>query len=270
MIHDADAPAIAVADLSATYDGHPAIVEVSFEVAAGERLAIVGPNGAGKSTLLRALAGLHPPSSGSVRVHGHAPQGHICIAYVPQQSTVDWRFPVTVADVVSMGRIGRVGPLSRLRADDREIVRRALAEVELDGFAERRIEALSGGERQRMFVARALAQESEIVLMDEPFAGLDVHSREEVINVLDGLRSHDVTLLVALHDLGLASAHFDKILLLKGRALGFGSPNDILTEAALQRAYGSCLRMVRGEDGVLVVHDTACSGGRSERPGGTS
>ncbi len=259
--HDVTAPAIAVAHLTASYDGQTALVDVSFEVEPGERLAIVGPNGAGKSTLLRALAGLHPPSSGSIRVHGHAPEGHICIAFVSQQSAVDWRFPVTVTDVVSMGRVGRVGPLRRFRSSDREIVRRALADVDLVDLAGRRIEALSGGERQRMFVARALAQESELILMDEPFAGLDVHSRDELIHTLDDLRSRDVTLLVALHDLGLASAHFDKILLLKRRVLGFGSPTDVFTEETLQKAYGSCLRMVQGEDGVLVVHDTACSGG---------
>jgi manganese/iron transport system ATP-binding protein len=263
VTHDADAPAISVDRLSASYDGRPALVDVSFEISTRERLAIVGPNGAGKSTLLRVLAGLHAADAGTVRIHGHEPRGHICIAFVPQGSEVDWRFPVTVADVVSMGRIGRLGPLRRMHATDREIVRRALDEVDLLDRAERRIDALSGGERQRMFVARALAQESELVLMDEPFAGLDVSSRDELIAVLAGLKPRGVTLLVALHDLGLASSQFERILLLKGRMLGFGPPGAVLTQEALRQAYGSCLRMVEGEAGVLVVHDTACSGGAS-------
>ena len=264
VVHDADAPAISVDGLSASHDGREALVNVSFQVRTGERLAIVGPNGAGKTTLLRTLAGLHAASAGTVRIHGHAPRGHICIAYVPQGSEVDWRFPVTVADVVAMGRIGRLGPLRRMRPTDWDIVRRALDEVDLLDRADRTIEALSGGERQRMFVARALAQESELVLMDEPFAGLDLPSREELIHALGGLRSRGVTLLVALHDLGLASSEFERLLLLKRGMIGFGPPEDVLTEEALQQAYGSCLRMVSGENGVLVVHDTACSGERRD------
>jgi len=273
VVHDADAPAIAVGGLGASHDGRTALAGVSFEVPAGGRLAIVGPNGAGKSTLLRVLAGLHAADTGTVRVHGHAPEGHICIAFVPQSAEVDWRFPVTVTDVVSMGRIGRLGPLRRMRAADRAIVERALDAVDLLDRADRTIDALSGGERQRMFVARALAQESELVLMDEPFAGLDVASRDEVLAGLARLKTRGVTLLVALHDLGIASSRFERILLLKQRMLGFGAPADVLTREALQAAYGSCLRMVEGEGGVLVAHDTACSG-RANRArshaGGTS
>jgi len=268
VVHDAQAPAVCVQDLSVAYEGTPALVEISFEIEPGERLAIVGPNGAGKSTLLLALAGLHPPSAGRIRIHGHAPQGHICIAFVPQRSAVDWRFPVTVEDVVTMGRVRRLGPLRRPRTADREIVRRALAAVELTPLSERRIEALSGGERQRMLIARALAQESDLVLMDEPFAGLDVSSRDDLIPILTGLRDRGVTLLVALHDLGLASAHFDRLLLLKRRRVGFGTAEEVLTETALRHAYGSCLRMVRGEEGVLVVHDTACNDGAHDASGG--
>jgi manganese/iron transport system ATP-binding protein len=270
VVHDTNAPAVRVAGLSASYDGHIALDGVSFELAPGEQLAVVGPNGAGKSTLLLTLAGLLPSTTGTVEIHGHPPQGHICIAFVPQESALDWRFPVTVSDVVAMGRVGRLGPLRRMRASDRELVQRALEDVGLLDLAHRTIDALSGGERQRMLVARALAQESDVVLMDEPFAGLDVHSRDELIAVLSNLRSHEVTLLVALHDLGIAAAHFDKVLLLKGRSLGFGEPKDVLTESALRGAYGSCLRMVEGPDGILVVHDTACSGGSRSGPGGGS
>lgn len=256
----ADAPALNVAGLSVAYDGQPALSDVSFHVLAGDRLAIVGPNGAGKSTLLKAIAGFIPPTVGEIQVHGHTPIGHICIAYVSQRSEVDWRFPVTVFDVIMMGRAGRLGPLRRPQAADRTLVRRALADVGLLDLADRQIHRLSGGQQQRMFIARALAQEAELILMDEPFAGLDVPSRDEVLDLLNELHGRDVTLLVALHDLGLASAHFDHVLLLNGRMLGFGTPSEVFSPEALQQAYGSCLRMVRTKDGMLVVHDTACSG----------
>ena len=195
-----------------------------------------------------------------MEIHGHPPLGHICIAYVPQRSAVDWRFPATVHDVVSMGRVGRLGPVRRAGGADRRIVREAIGAVKLDGLSARTISALSGGERQRMFLARALAQESDIILMDEPFAGLDIQSRDDLVDVLGDLGRRDVTLLVALHDLGLAASRFDRLLLLKTRALGFGSPDDVLTEDALQRAYGSCLRMIQTAQGTVVVHDTTCVG----------
>ncbi len=257
--HDPNAPALSVRDLAVAYGDHTAIEGVSFDLSAGTRLAVVGPNAAGKSTLLKAISGLLPWSSGSIEVHGHAPSEHICIAYVPQRSEVDWRFPVTVYDVVMMGRVGRLGPLRRPQARDREQVHAALDRVGLSDLARQQIEELSGGQQQRMFIARAVAQEAEIMLMDEPLAGLDVHSRDEVIALLDQLDS--ATLLVALHDLGIASAHFDRVLLLNGHMLGFGDPKTVFQPDTLQQAYGTCLRMVHTESGVLVVHDTACSGG---------
>lgn len=261
--HKHDAPAVTVDGLSVGFGEILALDDITFRLNAGERLAIVGPNGAGKSTLLRTVAGLLTPAVGTVRIHGHPPQGHVCIAYVPQRSEVDARFPVTVFDVVAMGRIGRLGPFRRLTGGDREIVRRAMEQVGLTPLTGRSLDALSGGQRQRMFVARALAQESDVILMDEPFSGLDVQSREDLIEILQSLKSAGVTLLVALHDLGLASSAFDRLLLLKGSSLGFGSPSEVLTETAMQRAYGSCLRMVQTETGTLVVHDTACVGGPS-------
>jgi len=162
--------------------------------------------------------------------------------------------------VVSMGRVGRIGPLRRPGASDRRIAREAIRAVGLESLSNRTINALSGGERQRMFVARALAQESGFILMDEPFAGLDLQSRDELLNVLDRIHEEGVTLLAAMHDLGLAASRFERMLLLKTRLLGFGAPEGILTEQTLQNAYGSCLRMVQTESGALVVHDTSCGG----------
>jgi len=263
-VHLADAPAVAVSGLSVTLGGRTALTGVTFELAAGAQLAVVGPNGAGKTTLLRTLAGLVPPSSGEVRVHGHGPSGHICIAYVPQRSRIDWRFPVTVHDVVMMGRIQRIGPFRRAGASDRRIVREALAAVELTDLAHRQIEELSGGQQQRMFLARALAQEADLALLDEPLAGLDLHSRNEVLKLIAGLRDRSVSAIVALHDLGIAAASFDEVLLLNRRMIGHGPARAVFSEANLREAYGSCLHVVEGESGTFVVHDTACGGGDDE------
>ena len=263
VAHRAEAPALSVRNLSVSYDGRLALSNVSFDVQPGEGLAVVGPNGAGKSTLLKAVSGILTPETGTIEVHGHAPTRHVCIAYVPQRSQVDWRFPVSVFDVVMMGRTGRLGPLRRPGSGDRRLARQALNDVGLIDLADHRIERLSGGQQQRMFIARALAQEAEIVLMDEPLAGLDVHSRDEVLGLLPELQSRRVTVVVALHDLGVASSRFDLVLLLKGSVLGFGGPGEVFTTRALQQAYGSCLRMSQTDDGVLVVHDSGCTGEES-------
>ena len=262
--HLPDAPAVAVTSLTATLGGRPALTDVTFDLSEGRQLAVVGPNGAGKTTLLRVLAGLLPPSSGEVRVHGHGPRGHICIAYVPQKSGIDWRFPVTVHDVVMMGRVRRIGPLRRPGALDRRVVRDALAAVGLTDLARRQIEELSGGQQQRMFLARALAQQADLILLDEPLVGLDVRSRREVLELIAGFRERNVAVIVALHDLGIASTSFDEILLLKRRMIGHGSGREVFTEANLREAYGTCLHLAEGEAGAFVVHDTPCSGGGDE------
>jgi len=261
VVHDPAAPALSVRDLSVSYDGSPALSDVRFDLLPGEHLAVVGPNGAGKSTLLKAIAGVLSADLGTVRVHGHGPSRHICIGYLPQRSQVDQRFPVTVYDVVMMGRTGRIGAIRRPRNIDHDEVRGALAAVELSDLADRPIETLSGGQQQRMFIARALAQQAEILLMDEPFAGLDVHSRDEILALIRGERLRELTLVVALHDLGIAAAEFDVVLLLRGRAIGFGPPSDVFTPKNLRQAYGSCLRLVQSDGGLMVISDTACTGG---------
>jgi len=264
IVHLADASAVAVSSLSAALGGRRALADVTFELAAGRQLAVVGPNGAGKTTLLRVLAGLLPPSGGEVLIHGHGPCGHTCIAYVPQKSGVDWRFPVAVHDVVMMGRIQQIGPFRRPGARDRRVVQEALAAVALSDLAHRQIEELSGGQQQRMFLARALAQEADLILLDEPFVGLDVPSRTEILELIGGLRERSVAVIVALHDLGIAATSFEQVLLLKQRMIGHGPARDVFTEANLREAYGSCLHLAEGESGTFVVHDTACSGGADE------
>ena len=263
-IHDATAAAVTVRGLSAGYENYLAIVDVSFELGTGERLAVVGPNGAGKSTLLKALAGLLDPMKGKVLIHGHGPCRHICIAYVPQKNTLDWRFPITLTDFVMLGRTQRIGPLRKPRSQDHDIARASLEAVDLTAYAQRQIEALSGGQQQRLFIARALAQEAELILFDEPLVGLDVHTHREVLELIANLYRQDVTVIMSLHDLSIAASHFDKILLLRQEMMGFGTPKTVLTEDVLRKAYGSCLQVISGEDGAFIVHDTACSGGEHE------
>lgn len=237
--HHSDQPILRVSNLSVDYESGPALQDISFVLPRAIRLAVLGPNGAGKSTLLKVIAGILAPTHGEVEVFGETPGEHICIAYVPQRSQVDWNFPLSVRDVVMMGRIGKLGLIRRPGRADRQIVDQALGEVALLDLADRQIGELSGGQQQRMFIARALAQEAEIMLMDEPLTGLDVNAQEDILTILDHLRDRRVTVMVALHDLELAAAHFDSVMLLNHRLIGLGSPAEVFTHAALDEAYGS-------------------------------
>jgi len=264
--HEPGAPAVLVSDLAVSYNGRSALRDVTFEVPSGCSVAVAGPNGAGKSTLLRVLAGLLPPSHGHVEVHGHGPCRHVCIAYVPQRSAVDWRFPVTVWDAVMMARGRRRVLHRRSMRRDRQVVRESLESVGLLPRGADRIEQLSGGQQQRMFIARALSQEAQLVLLDEPFAALDLQSKEEVLTLLEQPPLCRLTRIVALHDLGIAATRFDSIVLLHRTLVAYGTPEEVLTPMALQRAYGSCLRVVEGDGGTVVVSDSACGGGVDHDP----
>jgi manganese/iron transport system ATP-binding protein len=259
--HQANAPILELADVSVRYESGSALEGISFRLAAGERVAVVGPNGAGKSTLFKVIAGVQRPSAGEVSISGYGPGGHICIAYVPQRNQVDWHFPVTVADVVMMGRIGQLGWLRRPRQRDWRFVRECLAVVGLADLSDRPIGQLSGGQQQRMFVARALAQEADLMLMDEPLTGLDVTAQDDIFRILDALRERGVTVMVALHDLNMAAEHFDRVMLLNRRLLGFGAAADVFQPEALTRAYGSHLHFIHTADGVIAVDDTCCEDG---------
>ncbi len=260
VAHREEAPILEASHLSVRYNGRAALEDVSFRLVGGERIAVVGPNGAGKSTLFKVIAGVLNPSTGEVSVAGHFPGSHICIAYLPQRSQVDWTFPVTVADVVMMGRTGRVGLLRRPGRADWEYVRQCLAVVGMSNLADQQIAELSGGQQQRMFIARALAQEAELMLMDEPLAGLDIPAQEDIFRILDELQPRGVTVMVATHDLNLASEQFDRVMLLNNRLLGIGHPDDVFTPERLLQAYGSHLRLVQTDDGVMVLSDTCCGG----------
>ncbi len=259
--HDVQAPSLELEHVSVAYDGIPALEDVSFTVHQGDQVAVVGPNGAGKSTLFNVIAGIVKPQRGSVRVYGSGPRGHICVGYVPQRNRIDLRFPVSVSDVVMMGRIGKIG-LGRWPARrDRRIAQAALEQVEMLPFARRQIGELSGGQQQRVFLARALAQEAELLLLDEPLGGLDIPSQEAFLRILDRLRGQGITLLVATHDLNQAGERFPLILLLNRRLVALGKADEVLTAPILSQAYGNQMHVVRTPSGELFVTDDCCDGG---------
>jgi len=261
VAHQGGAPILEVAGLSVRYESGQVLENITFHLHTAERVAVVGPNGAGKSTLFKVIAGVLSPSEGAVKIFGHNPRGHICIAYLPQRNQVDWNFPVSVADVVMMGRSSKLGLLRWPRRRDWDFVHKSLQEVDLDDLADRQIGELSGGQQQRMFIARALAQEAELMLMDEPLTGLDVSSQEDIFAILDNLRRRQTTIMIATHDLEQAAERFDRVLLLNHKILGFGSPQDVFTPERLTNAYGGRLRLVQSGDDFLALTDSCCNEG---------
>lgn len=243
--------------VSVTYNNsaRPALDDVTFGVPQGMRVAVVGPNGAGKSTLFKALVGLLPVRGGEILIHDVLFGAHQeCVAYVPQREQVDWRFPVNVSDVVMMGRYGALGWLKRPGKHDRAVVTRCLEQMGIASLAARSIDELSGGQQQRVFLARALAQEPHILLMDEPFTGVDVTTQQATLALLDELRTQYVTLIVSTHDLNLAASHFDRVLLLNRRVIAYGEPSAVLTSENLVRAFGTHAMFVEGK----MVVDECC------------
>ena len=250
-------PYLEITALTAGYGGRAALVDVTMQVPHGAQVAVVGPNGAGKSTLFKALAGLLTMRGGRVLVHGRPPGGQTDpIAYVPQREEIDWSFPVTVSDVVMMGRYGRLGWLARPRTADREVVARCLHELGIAGLAGRAIGELSGGQQQRVFLARALAQEPHVLLLDEPFTGVDVSAKEALLALLDRLREQSITVLVSTHDMEIAARRFELVSLLNGRLIAYGPPSSVFTPEHLATAFGGQALFLDG----MVVIDQCCPG----------
>ncbi len=255
------APALALANISADYgNGKRALEGVSFSVPEGERAAIVGPNGAGKSTLFKVIVGLMPHLTGDVLVHGHSHHAGDCpsIGYVPQREAVDWNFPVTVMDVVLMGRVKEIGWLRRPGRADHAAAQQALQQVSLSDLASRHIGDLSGGQQRRVFIARALAQRADVLLLDEPFSGVDVEAQNAIFSILDGLREQGVTVLLSTHDLETATTRFDRLLLLNRRLLANGPAESVLTPERLAAAYGGRLTFWQNGQPVTVTADDCC------------
>ncbi len=252
-------------NVTVAYGSRNAIEGITFQVPHGIRLAVVGPNGAGKSTLFKALVGLMPLVQGEIFIHGEHWGSHKdCVAYVPQREEVDLRFPVTVRDVVSMGRFGRTGWVRPLGAEDKRIVQISLEMMSINSLADRSIQDLSGGQQQRAFLARALAQEPHILLMDEPFTGVDVSTQQSTLKLLDDLKQQDVTVMVSTHDLNLAREKFDMVLLLNRTLVAFGTPDQVFTTKNSRTAFHSQVMVM---DGAVVV-DQCCGGDHDHIHGG--
>ncbi|OJH45983.1 manganese/iron ABC transporter ATP-binding protein [Paracoccus sp. SM22M-07] len=243
---DADTLGLQVRDLTVAYrNGHTALGDASFEVPQGSVTALVGVNGAGKSTLFKALMDLLPHASGLVRIMGLPVRQALSqnlVAYVPQAEEVDWSFPVLVEDVVMMGRYGHMGFLRRAGPADRKAVDDAMARVGIGEYRHRQIGELSGGQKKRVFLARALAQEARVILLDEPFTGVDVQTEQAIIALLRQMRDEGRVMLVSTHDLGSVPEYCDRVVLVKGTVLASGPTETTFTPENLRIAFGGVLR----------------------------
>lgn len=244
-------------DLTVTYkNGHTALFDASFEIPTGTITALVGVNGAGKSTIFKALMGFVPAAKGEISILGlpvkEALKNNI-VAYVPQAEEVDWSFPVLVEDVVMMGRYGHMNFMRMARDIDHKAVDTALERVGMTEFRDRQIGELSGGQRKRVFLARALAQDSQVVLLDEPFTGVDVKTEDAIIQLLRDMRDEGRVMLVATHNLGSVPEFCDRTVLVKGTVLAYGPTKETFTQSNLEEAFGGVLRhfVLGGKD----LHD---------------
>jgi len=236
---------IEIHDLSTTYNHRPVLWGIDTNIPTNSLTAIVGPNGAGKSTLLKSMMGLIPVSSGYVQFLGKPlDEMRSLISYMPQREAVDWDFPINVYDVVLMGTYGKLGLFKRPRAAEKEKVQRALEMVGMQDFSKRQISELSGGQQQRVFFARALAQDAEIYLMDEPFAGIDATTEEMLLSLLTTMKNEGKTIVVVHHDVQSVIRKFDYTLLLNLRLIAAGHPKDILTEELLHSTYSGRLSIL--------------------------
>ena len=243
---DTTATGLAVADVSVAYrNGTTAMRHASFTVPRGSITALVGVNGSGKSTLFKAIMGFVPLATGSVSILGVPGREALkrnLVAYVPQSEEVDWNFPVLVEDVVMMGRFGHMGWLRRPRPLDRQKVTEALERVGLADFRKRQIGELSGGQKKRVFLARALAQEGEVILLDEPFTGVDVKTEDAIVGLLRDLRDEGKVMLVSTHNLGSVPEFCDRCVLVRGTVLASGPTSEIFTREHLEETFGGALR----------------------------
>jgi manganese/zinc/iron transport system ATP- binding protein len=231
--------AIEVSDLTVAYHDKPVLWDIDLAVPAGVLMAIVGPNGAGKTTTIKAILGLVPVATGQVRVHGLPyAEARRRVAYVPQRGSVDWDFPTTVLDVVMMGLYGTLGWFRRPGRAHRQRAMEALASVGMEAFARRQISQLSGGQQQRVFLARALVQDADVFLMDEPFQGVDATTERTIIQVLKALRGEGKTVVVVHHDLQTVPDYFDWVTLLNVRRIASGPVSEVFTDENLRLAYG--------------------------------
>lgn len=243
MDHEqADGALIKLTNVSMGYrsDRQPALSDISLEIFPGDQIAVIGPNGAGKSTFLKTIVGLIPPLSGSLRYHGGRESTHKdCVSYIPQNEEIDWNYPITVREVVMMGRYGSLSFLRRPSQKDIQIANEAMGRMQITTIADRKISDCSGGQQQRMFLARSLAQQPHIVLMDEPFNAVDLATERIILENLRRFHDSGVTALISTHDHGLASTQFEKVMLVNKKLIAFGPAAEVMTLENMQKAYES-------------------------------
>lgn len=245
MIVEVDKPVIEVHDLTVSYEQRPVLWNVDFSLPYGKLVGVVGPNGAGKSTLIKSMMGLLPLSSGYVQLFDKELNAvRQKVSYVPQRESVDWNFPASVMDVVLMGRYGKRGLLKRLLNDDRSKAEEALEKMGMLEYRNRQIAQLSGGQQQRVFLARALTQEADLYLMDEPFAGVDAATESSIIKLLKELNQQGKTIVVVHHDLQSVTEYFDWLVMLNTRLVASGPTEQVFTEELLQETYGGKLTLL--------------------------
>jgi manganese/iron transport system ATP-binding protein len=249
--------ALEIKNLSVAYNGRPALEGITFSVPKGAMLGVVGPNGGGKSTLLKAMLGLVRPQTGTVEILGRWVDRRVrkLVGYVPQREDVDWNFPVSAFDVAMMGRVPSMRPFRRPTARDRELVWEALKTAGMERLADTPIGGLSGGQQQRVFLARALAQEAQVLLLDEPVSGVDAPSQHEIFDLLHRLQGEGKTVVVTTHDLSCVAERFDLALLLNGRVVSLGKPEEVFTPELLNEAYQSHLLVLEIGGRTITVED---------------
>ncbi len=237
---------ISIQDLSVHYDKKRVLSNIYLDILPGSVTGVMGPNGAGKSTLFKAILGLTEITSGLIRING-APVDVFRdkIAYIPQKDQVDWSFPATVSDVVLMGRYAGKSVFQRLNSRDRDLAGQAMREMGIDHLSKRQIGELSGGQQQRVFIARALCQEAEILMLDEPFVGVDIVTEEKTVHTLKRLAEEGKTLLVVHHDLSTVHSYFDKIILLNQRLVSYGDVSSVFTQENIAAAFGGQLTILQ-------------------------
>jgi manganese/iron transport system ATP-binding protein len=252
-------PSLEVEGVSVAYpNGHIALRDASFRLGAGTICALVGVNGSGKSTLFKSVMGFVTPTAGSVRINGRPVRESLrknIVAYVPQSEEVDWQFPVSVRDVTMMGRYGNMNLLRIPRAADKAIVEESLRRVSMWEYRDRQIGELSGGQKKRVVLARALAQGGRVILLDEPFTGVDVKTEEAIITLLSELRESGAIILVSTHNLGSVPEFCDQVVLINRTVLAYGPTAEVFTEQNLAATFGGLLRSFKFDQSTIQPHD---------------
>lgn len=238
--------AVSIKNLTVTYHKKPAVKGISLDIDEGAIIGIVGPNGAGKSTLIKAILGLLPADTGEIKIFGIKNTDSLKrVSYIPQKEQFDWDFPIDVSEVVMMGRYPHISFFGRPSGRDYEIVNSMLDKVEMKNYAHTQIRNLSGGQQQRIFVARALAQESDLYFLDEPFVGVDAKTETAVFNLIKELKSQNKTILIVHHDLGKVREYFDKLILINQTLIAYGNTDDVFTPEIIQKTYGGRLTILQ-------------------------